>query len=577
VQLLVIPAALVVVLALLALPRWRRGPTLAPARPARFTPAGNSFLDMVIELNRGLVTWTLRHRLAATGLGIIAFFSIVIPISGGTVAAFGEDAQTESARFNVAFEAPFTLGEAEEELFVYEEWLEERKAELGFDHWSNRFDDHGASIAIYYDARQAPKLIEAVQDRLKEELPRVPGHKLRFYDDAQTTVRSKTVATFRLVGPDSGTLERLGAEAQRILEDVPGLRGVTNPRVDAPEQVRVGIDRDTAHELGLSTEAVQQTISYVLHGFQLPRYQEEGRDVPLLIEYDEDKVAGLASLRDLGIWSGAGVVPLSSFADLSYAKGSRVIMRRQGRTSFVLTAEVTDPLAMLATTERTYRALAELDLPRGYEFDRSDSARSRQSDEFAELGRALLLGVVLVFLLMGILFESVLLPFSVLFTIPFAIMGAMWTLFLTGTPMDARGWIGLIILAGVVVNNGIVLIDRIHRLHSEGVPRGEAVITGCANRVRPVLMTALTTVSGLIPMALAKPTGDGFDYRSLATIVAGGLACSTFFTLWVVPLAYTVFDDLGKIASARMRWWLRRPNRVSSSPGLGMADSEVGA
>jgi HAE1 family hydrophobic/amphiphilic exporter-1 len=558
VRMLAIPAALVVVLALLALPRWRRGAELPPARPARFTPGGESFLDMVVESNRRLVGWTLRHRLAATGLGFVAFLSVMIPIAGSNVAAFGEDPQTDSARFLVAFEAPFTLAEAEREVAVYEEWLDERKAEFGFTNWSNQFDDHGAEISIYYETRQDPDDIKAVQRRLKEELPRLPGHKLRFYDDAQSTERSKSVATFRLVGPDSATLERLGAEAQRILEGVPGLHGVTNPREDAPEQVRVGIDRDTAHELGLSTETVQQTISYVLHGFALPRYQEEGRDVPLQIEYDEDKVAGLASLRDLGIWSGAGVVPLSSFADLSYAKGSRQIVRRNGRTSFVLTAEVADPLQMLATTERAYRALAELDLPRGYEFDRSDSARSRQQDEFGELGRALMLGIVLVFLLMGILFESVLLPFSVLFTIPFAFLGAMWTLFLTGTPMDSMGWIGLIILAGVVVNNGIVLIDRIHRLHAEGVPRAESVVTGCANRVRPILMTALTTVSGLIPMALAKPSGDGFDYRSLATIVAGGLVCSTFFTLWVVPLAYTVFDDLGRVVSARVRWWLRR-------------------
>jgi len=157
---------------------------------------------------------------------------------------------------------------------------------------------------------------------------------------------------------------------------------------------------------------------------------------------------------------------------------------------------------------------------------------------------ALMFSIVLVFLLMSILFESLVKPFAVLFTIPFAMVGAYWTLYLTGTAMDSVGYIGLIILVGVVVNNGIVLIDRIDRLHAAGLERREAVLEGGASRVRPILMTACTTVFGLFPMVLAEPPSQGIDYRALGTCVAGGLALSTFFTLWVVPLAYTIVLDL---------------------------------
>jgi multidrug efflux pump subunit AcrB len=249
-------------------------------------------------------------------------------------------------------------------------------------------------------------------------------------------------------------------------------------------------------------------------------------------------------------------------AELGFTKGSRSIYRRNGQTSFTLTAKVDDPTQIIPVTERGYRALSELEMPRGYGFDRQDSALERQEEEFAELGRAFMLSIVLVFLLMGILFESLLLPFSVMFTIPFASMGAMWTLYLTGTPMDSMGWIGLIILAGVVVNNGIVLIDRIHGLRRGGVERRRAVIEGSAQRVRPILMTAMTTVFGLIPTIVAEAPGDsGFDYRALATIVAGGLTASTFFTLWVVPLAYCVLDDLHVRTREELRWWLRKRAR----------------
>jgi HAE1 family hydrophobic/amphiphilic exporter-1 len=118
----------------------------------------------------------------------------------------------------------------------------------------------------------------------------------------------------------------------------------------------------------------------------------------------------------------------------------------------------------------------------------------------------------------------------------------------------------------VVVNNGIVLIDRIHSLRPEVGERAEAVLLGCRQRVRPVLMTALTTVVGLLPMIVAEPPRDGFDYRALATIVAGGLTASTFFTLWVVPLTYTLIDDLTAVMKARLRWWLRP--RAPREPAL---------
>ena len=157
-----------------------------------------------------------------------------------------------------------------------------------------------------------------------------------------------------------------------------------------------------------------------------------------------------------------------------------------------------------------------------------------------------------------------------LWTVPFAVTGALWTLFLTGTTMDSVGWIGVIILVGVVVNNGIVLIDRIHSLHQAGMERREAVLQGSANRVRPIVMTALTTVCGLLPMALAEPPSQGIDYRALATCVAGGLAISTFFTLWVIPLWYTIVLDLADATSKAVRWAvapLRGRATRSAAPG----------
>jgi hydrophobic/amphiphilic exporter-1 (mainly G- bacteria), HAE1 family len=154
-----------------------------------------------------------------------------------------------------------------------------------------------------------------------------------------------------------------------------------------------------------------------------------------------------------------------------------------------------------------------------------------------------------------VMFESVVLPFSILLTIPFAFFGAYWTLYLTGTAMDELGLLGMIVLIGVVVNHGVVLVDHINFLRvREGLDRATAVIQGSQDRLRPVLMTSLTTIVGLIPMAIARQTsGGGISYKVLAIAVCGGLATSTFFTLWVVPLCYTFFDDLSGALGRTLR------------------------
>ncbi len=541
-----------VLLALLGLPRWRRRSSLSPSKPNRFIPGGTSLIEMLVDLNQRVVGWTLRHRLLASFLALLSLGTVAIPMSMMDVAPFGEESSEGSVRFRAYFDTDFTLSEADQETILYEEYLESKREEFGFDHWANNFSESSAQFSLYWDKPLSIEESLALYEVIREDVPRVPGHRLRFYDENESNQRSNAVVPFTLMGPDSDELERLGLQAVKILETVPGLSQISTPLEKSPDEIEVVIDRDKAHGLGVDTNAVQETISYVLRGFPLPRYQEDGRDIPFVIEFDEEKTAGLPTLRDMSVFGNGAMVPLATFANLNFTKGSRQIYRKNGQTSFTIEAKVDDPL-LVPVTEQAYLALAQLELPRGYSWDRGESALSRQEEEFGEFGKALALSIVLVFLVMGILFESVMLPFSVLVTIPFAIVGALWTLFLSGRAMDFMGWIGMIILAGVVVNNGIVLIDRIHTLRPDH-PRSRAVVLGCGQRVRPVLMTALTTVCGLLPMMLSAPPPNGIDYRALATIVAGGLIASTFFTLWVVPLAYTLIDDLTTHMGQRLRW-----------------------
>ena len=557
---------------------WRRMLPGRPRRPERLVPAGSSLVDFLISSNRALVGWSLRHRPAAMLLASTFVLSAMGLFGKMEMAAFGEEESTERLTVQVELEDNFTLAEADEQMRFYEDFFQPLKETYGYEHLSLRFDPTGGRVRLYWAAPQGTEALERIRREVAAALTPPPGHKVQFYEDqASADSRSKTAVSWRLVGPESEELDAFGMRAIALLEGLPGLQSLSSPGENAPGQVRVVMDSDQANSFGITAESALQNIAWALRGWQLPRFQEEGREIPLILEYDEEELAGLSTLRELQLFTGEGVVPLTSFAELDFARGSREITRRDGQVSFTITGTVESPLRQREVSDAGYELLRrELDLPRGYSIGEEDLISRRTEEEFTEISLALLFSIVLVFMLMAILFESWLLPLSVMFTIPFAIAGAIWTLYVTGTEMDSVGWIGMIILVGVVVNNGIVLVDRIHSLAQRTTDRAAAVLQGSATRVRPIVMTALTTVIGLLPMATSEPSGEGIDYRALATCVAGGLAISTFFTLWVVPLAYTLIDDLGKVLLRHVHWALGLARRLAErrrSPAQGSGDA----
>ena len=195
--------------------------------------------------------------------------------------------------------------------------------------------------------------------------------------------------------------------------------------------------------------------------------------------------------------------------------------------------------------------LRSADLPPGVRFKVGGSWQDL-SENFAELGKALGLGAVFVFLLTGVLFESLLLPIAVVFSVFPALAGAVWALYLTGKPLDELAMLGAILLVGVVVNNGIVLIDRAQQRRRTGLPLRAAVVAAGRDRFRPVIMTAATTIAGLLPMAAFKDVKAQIHYDTLATAVIGGLAVSTLVTLVLIPVVYTLFSDLGRVLASTL-------------------------
>jgi HAE1 family hydrophobic/amphiphilic exporter-1 len=209
--------------------------------------------------------------------------------------------------------------------------------------------------------------------------------------------------------------------------------------------------------------------------------------------------------------------------------------------------------------ERLQAMAGSIDLPEGISFG-SNARRQNLNEDLAGLRFAALLSVVFIYLLMGFLFESFILPLSILFTIPLSAIGVWWIHLITGYDIDFLGFVAIVLLIGVVVNNGIVLIDYVNRLRNSGIERREALLAATHRRFRPIMMTAITTIGGMIPLAFAGANSIGLSYTSFSLTLIGGMTTATLLTLLVVPVFYTLFDDVRAVFAAALdRAVARRP------------------
>ena len=328
-------------LAVWAVPAWLANLRGArPARPDHFVPSQRTPLDLVVAGNGRLLGWALEHRLAATSLALLFVFTVGIPFSQIEMVAFANDSDNSSIDYYIRFDADFTLSEAADEMQLHEDYMVSLKEDLGFDHYSTQFNARGGSINIYFDESVPPSRRADYARRVREGVPRPAGHRVFFEDTESENERSTRMARFELRGPDSRVLEQLGRDAVQILERIEGLENISSPIEDAPDQLVVRIDRDKAAQMDVNSETALTNISWALRGWPLPRFMDESREIPLILEYDTDTVAGLSTVRDLQVFKNdsAEQVSLASISDLELKPASTRIRRVDGQTNYVLTA-----------------------------------------------------------------------------------------------------------------------------------------------------------------------------------------------------------------------------------------------
>jgi len=365
--------------------------------------------------------------------------------------------------------------------------------------------------------------------------------------------QSGSPVSVTIKGDDLEVLSSLAEEVSSLVETVPGTAEVSNSLGEGRPEVRVIADRDRAAAYGLGGSQIASAVRTAIQGTVATQYRTEGEEIDVRVRLEGGQEANIEDLQNLTVSSPvAGTVPIRQVARLEEAEGPNSINRTDQARVVSVTANLSGR-DLGSVMEDIQTKINGMDMPQGYTIEYGGE-NEEMSDAFGNLGLALLLAVALVYLVMVAQFESLIYPFIIMFSVPVTIIGVTLSLLLTGRPFSVPAFIGVILLAGIVVKNAIVLVDYINVLRRRGMERDEAILKAGPTRLRPILMTALTAILAMFPMALGL--GAGAEGQApLATVVVGGLTFSTVITLVLVPVIYATMDDIPR------RWKNRREKK----------------
>lgn len=423
----------------------------------------------------------------------------------------------------------------------------------------------------------ADQWVQTLQARINER--GFPGARIFVRPPRIRGLRTSTAGSaiaLSVQGDDLEELQRIADEVVRRVQGVPGLENLEPSTDEASPMLSIELDRERAAYLGLSVAAVGQTVRTALDGTVATRFTSGNQEYDLRVMFPRDRFKSPEDLGSIALFpGGANGAPiyLRDVATVRNTLGPTTILRENQNRVLRLTGDVITEIASVGEVNDSIRArIADLELPDGYGIVFGGEEEAIRENN-RQLAIVISLAIFLVFVVMAVQYESFINPFVILLAIPLSLIGVGVLLGLTGTPLSAPVLLGVILLAGIVVNNSILLVEYIEQGRREdGLSREEAVVEAGAVRLRPILMTTITTVLGMIPLALGL--GEGSEMmQPLAIAVVGGLSISTILTLFVVPSAYLIFNTG---AERLMTWLTGKPREASSvAPAVSPATAEA--
>lgn len=511
--------------------------TLIPLLTTRLTmqPVKQQQVGALEAKYRKTLGWVMYHPRWSALIAVLLLGSIVVPmgaVSGGD----NDNEDTDRIFLNYNVQGNYALAEVEAEVSIMEAYLYANK---------DKFDIE--SVYSYYRAGYANSII-ILKPQLSQPLAQL---KDAIRKDWPALVRSKPSFGWgnnggmqvHLLGSSTEVLLKLAADIEPMLAAVTGLEDVSSEIALGQQEIQITLKLDQLQRHGLNAQQVANAVSLALRGTNLRTFRSaEQGELLMRVLYDEKVSHSLAELSALPILTKDDVViSLQQLAELTIAPRLDQIRRFDRQTGIAIRMNLAKDYKMDTAREDIKKVMDKLALPPGYRW--SFQGSFQQQDESQQVMMVnMLLAVAMIYLVMAALFESLLLPTAVIGSLLFSLVGVFWTFMFTGTTMGIMGMIGMLVLMGIVVNNGIVLVDRINQDRQEQpeATLRELIISASESRLRPILMTVSTTVLGLLPLAMGGTQigGDGPSYAPMAIAIIGGLLFSTLTSLVLVPLTY---------------------------------------
>lgn len=505
--------------------------------------------DRITRRYKRILAWSLRHKksVIAIGLGI---FILSIALMGVVGAEFFPS--SDEGRFSVDIELPIGTELNETEKIVTEITTQLEKvsevttifASIGTSN-GNMMNIDSTNIAtldvVLSSVTQRERGIEDIIAQVRLDIKDIPGAEIEVKAMAQGFgAGGAAPITIRIMGDDLDRLKDISLDFKDIISKVEGTTEVKSGFEDGIPELQLRLDRTIASRYGLTASQVANAVKSNISGMVATKFKLDGDEIDIVLKGEEIYKSSVANLKQTPIKTPTGAtVTLGQLVDLNIGNGPVTITRNDQVRTVSVTSHLMD--RDLGSVVKDINAeLNAYNIPYGYSFEIGGQSKDMM-EAFKDLFLALLLAILLVYMVIASQFESLIHPFTIMFSVPLALSGGVIGLFLTRRLISVPSIIGVIMLSGIVVNNAIVLVDYINTRRAAGEEIEEAILNAGPIRLRPILMTTLTTVIGLMPLALG--IGEGAETQApMATVVIGGLLLSTLLTLVFIPVMYTIFD-----------------------------------
>ncbi|HZH42477.1 MAG TPA: efflux RND transporter permease subunit, partial [Lysobacter sp.] len=553
-------AQIAITISVSLLASWLVAISLIPMISARMkTPpavrSSNGLIPRMQARYAQLLRWTLGHRgWSVTGILLIIAISLV-PVVLTKKNMFGGEEGRETNIF-YQWRGSYTKEQMSEEVARVEQFLHANRERYKLTQIYSWYSEvGGAGTRITFD--ESVEELKPLIDSISKELPKSARATIGVGDQGGPGGGGGPPGQnvqVQLVGDSTEVLAELGRDIVPMLARRKELRDVRVDVGDQNSELSVRVDRERAAAFGFSAQQVSQFVGLALRGAPLREFRRGDTEVPVWVRFAGADEYGVNDIASFTVRAPDGrQVPLLAMVDVSVKPSSTEIRRSNRQTTLVLRANLNGKATMPEARKAMEEVLKTVAFPAGYGYTFEGGGFQDDEEASKQMFFNLIIALIMIYVVMAAVFESLLFPSAIMSGVLFSVFGVFWLFWITGTEFNIMAFIGILVLMGVVVNNGIVMIEHINNLRRRGLSRTEALIEGSRERLRPILMTMGTAILAMIPIAMTDTQigGDGPPYFPMARAIAGGLAFSTVVSLLFLPTIYAILDDL-RLATARL-------------------------